>query len=303
MSDDKYKEENPDQSNIKQEAEKVPNENSTSIEPTLPEAQITVPSSEPDTIGVESENETMEVHHHPHIHHNKKWKDYLFEFAMVFLAITAGFFTENQREHYIESKRENQYIKSFIEDLKTDTSSLSESITTIQRNKTMIDSLMYLLNNPGGLSGNDLYYYARFVTKVNFFKSNDRTITQLKNSGGLRLIRNQQASDSIMSYEQLLENLETNKEIEQRETAFLYPYLSKLFDPNVFESMVDNYGIINRPVNNPSLRNVNQEQIKEFMFYLHQKKTSYLFTIDFLNALHAKAVNLIRFLQQEYQVN
>jgi hypothetical protein len=105
-----------------------------------------------------------------------------------------------------------------------------------------------------------------------------------------------------MSYQQMLESLETNKEIEQRETGFLYPYLSRLFDPNVFESMVDNYGTINRPVNNPSLRNVNQEQVREFIFYLHQKKTSYIFAIDFLNNLHAKAVNLIRFLQQEYQV-
>ena len=66
--------------------------------------------------------------------------------------------------------------------------------------------------------------------------------------------------------------------------------------------MVDKYGDINRPVTNPSLRNVDQEQIKEFMFYLHQKKTSYIFTIDFLNGLQAKAVNLIRFLQQEYNV-
>ena len=33
----------------------------------------------------------MEVHHHPHVHHSKKWKDYLFEFLMLFLAVTAGF--------------------------------------------------------------------------------------------------------------------------------------------------------------------------------------------------------------------
>jgi hypothetical protein len=257
-----------------------------------------------DPINQIQESENMEVHKHPHhVTHKKKWGEYVLEFLMIFLAVFLGFVAENIRQNTVDRHREKEYVESFIEDLKTDTSSLSESITTIQRNKTMIDSLMYLLSNLGvGLSGNDLYYYARFVTKVNFFKSNDRTITQLKNSGGLRLIENQQASDSIMSYEQLLEDLETNKEIEQKETAFLYPYLSALFDPNIFESMVDSYGIINRPVNNPSLRNVNQEQIKEFMFYLHQKKTSYIFAIDFLNNLQVKAVNLIKFLQQEYQV-
>ena len=40
---------------------------------------------------------------------------------MLFLAITLGFFVENQREHYIEHKRGLQYIRSFVEDLKTDT--------------------------------------------------------------------------------------------------------------------------------------------------------------------------------------
>lgn len=263
-----------------------------------------IPTENIDSINPNQEIENMEVHKHPHhVTHKKKWGEYVLEFLMIFLAVFLGFVAENIRENIVDRHREKEYIESFIEDLKTDSSSLSEAITTIQRNKTMIDSLMYLLINPGvHLSGNDLYYYARFVTKVNFFKSNDRTIAQLKNSGGLRLIRNQQASDSIMSYQQLLESLGANKEIEQKETAFLYPYLSRLFDPDVFESMVDNYGNINRPMNNPSLRSVNQEQIKEFMFYLHQKKTSYIFAIDFLNNLHAKAVNLIRFLQQEYQV-
>jgi hypothetical protein len=149
------------QPKLKQETEKVSDENVTSVEPNLAEAEMRVPASEPDTINTESEKENMEVHHHPHIHHNKKWKDYVFEFAMVFLAITAGFFMENQRESYVESKRENEFIKSLIEDLKTDSSSLSESITTIQRHKTMIDSLMYLLSNPHvNLPGNNLYYYA-----------------------------------------------------------------------------------------------------------------------------------------------
>ncbi len=34
----------------------------------------------------------MEVHHPHPVHHNKKLKDYFFEFFMLFLAVTAGFF-------------------------------------------------------------------------------------------------------------------------------------------------------------------------------------------------------------------
>ena len=63
----------------------------------------------------------MEVHH-PHSHHGpKKWKEHFLEFFMLFLAVTLGFFAENQREHYVERHRELQYMESMVEDLKNDT--------------------------------------------------------------------------------------------------------------------------------------------------------------------------------------
>ena len=222
---------------------------------------------------------------------------------MLFLAVTLGFFVENMREHYIESQREKEYISSFIEDLKADTLSASDWINTLEERKIMMDSLIYLLSHYGiNTSGNDIYYYARFATRSNFFRPNDRTITQLKNSGGLRLIHNQQSSDSIMSYQQVLGGMEINRDVEQTETEFLYPYLSKLFDPVVFETMVDESGQIKRPVNNPPLRTKDHLQIKEFVFYIHQKKTSYIFAIDFLRTLQVKASNIIKFFQQEYSL-
>ena len=272
----------------------------------LPTGQLGSPQpdeSSSSTVNQPSDIKNMEAHHHPHVNHPKKWKDYLYEFLMLFLAVTAGFFVENQREHYVERTREKEFIKSFTEDLKTDTLNLSTWIKNILEYKIKIDSLMYLLSQPDLNSyGNELYYYSRFATRRNFFKSNDRTITQLKNSGGLRLIRNQEASNGIMSYQQDLEDLETNREIAEKETAFLYPYLSRIFDPAVFETMTDTSGEINPPQNNPSLRNVNQDQIKEFLFYLHEKKTSYIFTVSLLKNLHNKAGNILTFLKKEYDL-
>lgn len=37
----------------------------------------------------------MEVHHHPHIE-RKRFKEYFFEFLMIFLAVTLGFIAENK---------------------------------------------------------------------------------------------------------------------------------------------------------------------------------------------------------------
>ena len=59
----------------------------------------------------------MEVHHHGHVHHQKKWKEYLFQFLMLFLAVFCGFLAEYQLEHTIEKDREKQYRAFMIEDL------------------------------------------------------------------------------------------------------------------------------------------------------------------------------------------
>ena len=44
---------------------------------------------------------------------------------MLFLAVFCGFLPEYQLEHVIENSRENQFIKSYIEDLKMDTASIN----------------------------------------------------------------------------------------------------------------------------------------------------------------------------------
>ena len=52
------------------------------------------------------ETANMEVHKHPHhVTHKKKWEEYILEFAMLFLAVFLGFIAENQREHYVDKKR------------------------------------------------------------------------------------------------------------------------------------------------------------------------------------------------------
>ncbi|HEX4850899.1 MAG TPA: hypothetical protein VFV08_08845, partial [Puia sp.] len=61
----------------------------------------------------------MEVHHHPDIHHQpKKWKEYLLEFVMIFLAVTLGFLAENLREHITERAKEKKYIEAFVRNVK-----------------------------------------------------------------------------------------------------------------------------------------------------------------------------------------
>ena len=61
--------------------------------------------------------ENMEVHTHSHATHGKKnWRDYFWEFLMLFLAVFCGFLAEYQLEHKIEKDRELQFIISLTTD-------------------------------------------------------------------------------------------------------------------------------------------------------------------------------------------
>jgi hypothetical protein len=149
----------------------------------------------------------MEVHHHSHTE-RKKWTHYFWEFFMLFLAVTLGFFVENLREHYVEHKRGLQYIRSFVEDLKTDTARFSLIIKDYQKKESQLDQLylcydsIKLGQHPSVCIKN---IYAATIGYQDLIYT-DRTLQQLKNAGGLRLLEDEDA-DSIILYDQLLRYL------------------------------------------------------------------------------------------------
>jgi hypothetical protein len=149
----------------------------------------------------------MEVHHHSHTadpdkhRGRKKWTHYFWEFLMLFLAVFCGFLAEYQLEHKIEKDRERQYIKSFADDLAADTSAISERIRFCELTISCADSLILLLRHPEtNRMAADIYYFFRFIHRSNPFTVNDRTIVQLRNAGGMRLVSNKKVSDSMLSY-------------------------------------------------------------------------------------------------------
>src|SRR5688500_18371244 len=142
----------------------------------------------------------MEVHAHTHTP-RKKWTHYFWEFMMLFLAVFCGFWAENQREHFIEHKREKKFIKSMISDLKDDLHQLDSVGKRREAKQLMIDSMLWILDQPNpDQYGNQLYYYSRWIPRPIRLINNDGTIQQLKNAGNLRLIRRQAAVNSIMKY-------------------------------------------------------------------------------------------------------
>ena len=241
----------------------------------------------------------MEVHHHPHVE-KKNFKEYILEGLMIFLAVTMGFFAESYREHLENVNKENDYIQTFIEDLKTDTIQIKQLLKGKKDEVKAFDSLLFLLYTHQ-IKGheNDLYYFGRTFTRYNAFQNNDRTVSQLKNSGSLRLIRNEATADSIISYQKAVGEIHTEEDDENAERKNLYPILCRMYDPFIFDKMVEGFNII-RPYNNPPLRSYDTNIQKDLAFFVGEIKGSDNLLIFSLQNLETKAENVIAFLQKKY---
>ena len=149
----------------------------------------------------------MEVHHHSHTA-RKKWTHYFWEFLMLFLAVFCGFLAEYQLEHKIERERGKQYIESFYEDLKKDTTRLAylinfetHKIASLIKLHECYDSI---LKDQQPVS---LIEIIKNSLSNNPFLMDGRTLRQLTNAGGFRLLQREDA-DSIINYEKNGNNFE-----------------------------------------------------------------------------------------------
>ena len=133
----------------------------------------------------------MEVHHHPHVG-KKSFKEYFLEFLMIFLAVTMGFIAENIREHFVEKETEKKYIKSFLADLKSDSARFDRIINGNVTAMESIDKTLKLLHSPtiNDSVSRSLYELNGKVTGFAIMIFNKRTLSQLKTSGGYKLISN-----------------------------------------------------------------------------------------------------------------
>ncbi len=171
---------------------------------------------EQSTSNTASETENMEVHHHTHPGHGKKtWREYFWEFLMLFLAVFCGFLAEYQLEHVIEKERGKQYVRSLYADLKTDTTQCGIQIAELAAQESSLnvmdacfDSLTHGITSPDCLKS-----VVQNSSGFSDFIYTDRTIQQLKFAGGLRLIQDKQIADRIISYDALVRRMLIHQDV------------------------------------------------------------------------------------------
>ncbi len=253
-----------------------------------------ISSDEGDTRISNQETENMEVHKHPHhITHKKKWGEYLLEFLMLFLAVFLGFLAENLRERIVEHNIEKEYIQSLIEDLKSDTLQSNEILIFLDSRIAGVDSVITALSSPGIIENSNNAYrlWSKNIGLPDFI-SNDRTIQQLKNSGGLRLIRNRAVSDRIMKYDHLIRNF----------NGLTTVMSGILGDQHIYSQLFD---IINLDKNTNTPVPLT-EQGRKLLNEAYANRKVWRFILSNLNSslklINSESKDILVFIQKEYQL-
>jgi hypothetical protein len=265
--------------------------------------QITSTSNK-DTFNPNHEIENMEVHHHTHASHGKKtWKDYFWEFAMLFLAVFCGFLAEYKLEHIIEDQREVKNIRSLIQDLETDNTNLQSYVKLRMEKKVMLDSLVTLLSdNSYKQAGSQTYFFARHIFDGNSFQSTDGSIQQLKNGGNLRLIKKEKIVNSILAYDTEVKSLHEWDEADHSIRNSFREIGGNVFKADIFYHTMDTKMHFIRPVGNPQLITDDLGSINKVTFQVQYLTLMTQGNIYRAEKLKSQAVNLINLLKKEYVI-
>ncbi len=302
MSEDKFRPEKESSTDIVSSAAEIkpvhhkdPQSKEESVQP-ISESQP-LPNESLEQIPLQkSKTEHMEVHAHSHTP-RKKWTHYFWEFLMLFLAITMGFFVENQREHYIEMQRARQFAISLIEDLKTDTAELNTAIRGTQKYVSGADTLLAELDKPASLQNDTLLQRLTAQLPVfNFYDPQLSTYNQIKNSGSLRYF-NIEIIKRLNKYETYANYIlkMNNQSLDIRTTA-LIPFVYKIQNTRFIRSLrkeIDYNGpvFIEKPDN---------KLIQEWYNFAYGVKRDYALIVKRMEIQRIRAIEILGLLEKEY---
>ena len=257
--------------------------------------------SAPTTINIPPSIEIMEVHKHPHhVTHKKNWGEYLLEFLMLFLAVFLGFVAENIREHSVERSKEKEYIQSMMEDLQNDTTKLSKVDNSLLIINKSIDTILMNYNEMPKGANPTLFRNIKAIYNYPTFIYSDRTIQQLKSSGGMLLIKNKKAADGIMDYDAFVRSYEIDGAYVERYWENLTFQRLNIIDQESLDNDLKLIGTVDTKKNYLAVSDpVQLHRLKSFVYEL---KTYHTHTLNANKKLRDKAIRLFEILKNEYHL-
>ena len=246
----------------------------------------------------------MEVHHHPDTE-KKNFKGYLLEGLMIFIAVTMGFFAESIRENINDNHKEREYVNSLINNLEQDRIFLNYCLSDNQKKIIGLDSLLSLSNKNMTYQGNKqlLYKYSQnCITFYSGFSSNDATMMQLKNSGGMQYIKHDHVADSIAMYDQVVRSIYAAENPYSKAISDATDAMGELL---IFRVRADTTYFKNNTYTNKDLPLLNSDYQKIEIFF-NKISLERGWTQNYVNNLQEKlpyTIRLIELLKKEYNYN
>lgn len=235
----------------------------------------------------------------------KTWKRYFIEFLMLFLAVTLGFVADNYGESISERSKEKEYILSMIEDVKEDQNHIAQVITTNTKRSGELDLLIKasFKGNFTTTEINQVYKYLfSLVRHPEFLTPTELTMQQLKNAGGMRLIKSKESINEIIRYDSKA------KEIANQQ-MYYENYQNKAIDisTEIFNIQELILAIRNHPDfgddNEFSLINDDQTKLKEFGNSVAMFKGIIEYYVRLLEEMDTQGEVLIQTLKKAYKLD
>jgi len=185
----------------------------------------------------------MEVHAHTHTESppagraGKRFKHYLWEFLMLFLAVFCGFLAENQREHYVEHQREKQYARELYDEFFADSIVVAGKISArLEKEKDMDYLSSYIRDSSLTMLPKEFYpayTTVMYLITSYFFEPKDGVLNQLKSSGSLRYFKNTMLQKLFGDISVCINNVRYRNDQEYQFFASpLKPFILKHYDFN-----------------------------------------------------------------------
>lgn len=253
----------------------------------------------------QSEIQNMEVAKHPHhVMQKKNWKEYFLEFFMLFLAVFLGFIAENARQHLVENKQAKEYMHGLIDDIKANNVNALLVINDFQNRLPHLDSM---ISSFGDLMKGHSEKFTRNMKYIGDYKDfyiTDGTMQQLKNAGGLRLIKNTGIADSILHYDGITKVLLIHKNFLDNNILIpLWHLQGTLIDSYKLDSLHD---VLHQPSSNfypgDILLTHDRQKLVQYYSDLSSLKLNFTSWIYYLSDFKNKGADLIALLQKEYQI-
>ena len=235
----------------------------------------------------------------------KSWKGYLLDFIMLFLAVSLGFMADNFRERASERSKEIEYIRSMIEDVEEDRVNIKAAIDVNTQKIQGLDSLLNICFNYSDTDVDKLDINRHFVQVLyhpEFLTPTDLTMQQLKNAGGMRLIKSKTAINDIIRYDTKLKKI-TNQQL------YYENYQNKAIDRGTEIFNIHNLLFALRNPDEPmspkyyELLDKDDLKLKEFGNSIVMYKGIIEYYVRLLSEMNEQGDVLMETLKSEYKLN